>query len=192
MPTHVFSHWAPSELVFLFVVCFSLFSCVLWSLLDLIMSTVLWGKPTTLAALGLKAQDADNIYWMQEEESCLKSKSSGNNRNLGKKDLNKSSNSNNSPSKPFTNSSSNNNSSLSKPSKGPSKNKPKNSISDKLGKNGKLTGDERDRRMKEGLCLYCSEKGHVAHDCPKSAAAKARAAKVSAPESKADTADSKK
>ena len=46
--------------------------------------------------------------------------------------------------------------------------------------------------MKEGLCLYCGEKGHVAHDCPKSAAAKARAAKVSAPESKADSVDSKK
>ena len=28
------------------------------------------GKPTTLAMLCLEAQDADNIYWMQEEESC--------------------------------------------------------------------------------------------------------------------------
>ena len=143
-------------------------------------------------ALHLKAQDADNIYWMQEEESRLESRSSGNNGILGKKDSNKSSNSNNPPSKPFTNSSSNNNSSSSKPSKGPSKDKPKNSISNKLGKNGKLTGDERDRRMKGGLCLYCGEKGHVAHDCPKSAAAKAHAAKVSAPKSKADSVDSKK
>ena len=129
---------------------------------------------------------------MQEEETRLESQSLGNNGNPGKKDSNKTSNSNNSPSKAFTNSSSNNNSSSSKPSKGPSKDKPKNSISDKLGKNGKLTGDERDRRMKEGLCLYCGEKGHVAHDCPKSVAAKARAAKVSAPESKADSTDSKK
>ena len=46
--------------------------------------------------------------------------------------------------------------------------------------------------MKEGLCFYCGKKGHVAHDCPKSAAAKAHAAKVSAPESKADSMDSKK
>ena len=129
----------------------------------------------------LKAQDADNIYWVQEEESHLKSRSSGDNGNPRKKDLNKSSNSNNSSSKPFTNSSSNNNSSSSKPSKGASKDKPKNSISDKLGKNGKLTRDERDHRMKEGLCLYCGEKGHVAHDCPKSAAGKACAAKVLAP-----------
>ena len=98
----------------------------------------LGGKPTTLAALCLKAQDADNIYWMQEEESHLKSRSLGNNGNLGKKDSNKSSNSNNFPSKPSINSSGNNNSSSSKSSKGPSKDKPKNSISDKLGKNGKL------------------------------------------------------
>ena len=47
------------------------------------------GKPTTLAALRLKAQDADNIYWMQEEESRPESQSSGNNGNLGKKDSNK-------------------------------------------------------------------------------------------------------
>ena len=46
--------------------------------------------------------------------------------------------------------------------------------------------------MKEGLCLYCSEKGNIAHDCPKYAASKAQVAKVSAPESKADSVDSKK
>ena len=146
-------------------------------------------------ALHLKAQDADNIYWMQEEESRLKSRNSGNNGNPGKRDSHRPSSSNNSPSKPSTNSSSNNHSSSSsssKPSKGPSKDKPRNSISDKLGKNGKLTGDECDRRMKEGLCLYCGEKGHVTHDCPKSATAKARAAKVLAPKSKADSVDSKK
>ena len=138
------------------------------------------GKPTTLAALFLKAQDANNIYWMQEEESCLESKNLGNNGNPGKKDSHKSSNSNDSPSKPSTNSSSNNNSSLSyKPSKGSSsKDKPKNSLSNKLGKNDQLTGDECEHCVKEGLCLYCGEKGHVTHDCPTSAAAKAHAAMV--------------
>ena len=143
------------------------------------------GKPPTLAALQLKAQDADNIYWMQEEEIRLESKSSGNIGNPSKKDSNKTPTPSSKPhpaphypSKPF--------------SKNPPKVKPKSSISDKLGKNGKLTGEERERRMKEGLCLYCGEKGHVAHDCPKSAAAKARAVKISAPEPKSDTVDSKK
>ena len=63
-----------------------------------------------------------------------------------------------------------------------------NPLANKLGKNGKLTGDERECHIKEGLCLYCGKSGHVAQDCPKALAAKARAASV---ESK-DSADSKK
>ena len=31
----------------------------------------------------------------------------------------------------------------------------------------KLTPEERDRCMKEGLCLRCREKGHLSRDCPK-------------------------
>ena len=31
----------------------------------------------------------------------------------------------------------------------------------------KLTPEERERCMKEGLCLRCREKGHMAKDCPK-------------------------
>jgi hypothetical protein len=132
---------------------------------------------------------------MQEEETCLESKNSGNNRNPSKNDSNKNSNSHSS-SKPSSISNNNNNNSLSSssktPPKGALKDKPKNSISDKLGKNGKLTGDKHEHHMKEGLCLYCGEQGHVTHDCLKSAATKARLAKVSAPESKTNSADSKK
>ena len=122
------------------------------------------GKPQTLAQLCLKGQDADNIYWMQEEEARIESKNTRSSEKAsGKKD--------------------NKNSSL--------KDKPKNSISDKLGKNGKLIGEEREHRLKEGLCLYYGEKGHIAQDCPKSKAAKAHAATVTM-ESKLDSADSKK
>jgi Zinc knuckle len=159
-------------------------------LLWLCMEVLHGGKPNTLAALHLKAQDADNIYWMQEEESCLESKTSGNNGNLSKKDLSKNSNSSSSLKSP-----SNNNltsTSFKSSSKGMSKDKPKNSISDKLGKNGKLTRDERECHMKEGLYLYCGEKGHVAQDCPKSAVAKACLLKVLAPAPKADSMEPKK
>ena len=52
-------------------------------------------------------------------------------------------------------------------------------------------GEEREHHLKEGLCLYCGEKGHIAHNCPKSKAAKACAATMTA-ESKSDSADSKK
>ena len=70
------------------------------------------------------------------------------------------------------------------------KDKPKDST--KLGKNGRLTTEERERRIKEGLCLYCGEKGHVAQDCPKSKAAKARAAAFASTDSTSESADSKK
>jgi hypothetical protein len=56
-------------------------------------------------------------------------------------------------------------------------------VSDKLGKDGKLKGDERECRIKEGLCLYCGKPGHVAANCNKAAAAKARASKVKLMES---------
>ena len=39
--------------------------------LHLCMEVLHGGKPQTLAQLCLKAQDADNIYWMQEEEARI-------------------------------------------------------------------------------------------------------------------------
>jgi hypothetical protein len=105
---------------------------------------------------------------MKEEKTCLETKFLAVVGSLNKKDSNKKPNS---QSPPKTSNTTNNSTSTSKTS-GLSKEKPKNSISNKLGKNGKLTGDKQEHHMKEGLCLYCSEKGHVAHDCPKSVAAK--------------------
>ncbi|GAQ91629.1 hypothetical protein KFL_008210080 [Klebsormidium nitens] len=35
------------------------------------------------------------------------------------------------------------------------------------GEHGKISRAERDRRFKEGLCLYCGEKNHKAAGCPK-------------------------
>ncbi|KIJ41396.1 hypothetical protein M422DRAFT_146957, partial [Sphaerobolus stellatus SS14] len=32
---------------------------------------------------------------------------------------------------------------------------------------GRLTREEHERRMKEGLCLYCGTAGHVIRSCPK-------------------------
>ncbi|KIM66073.1 hypothetical protein SCLCIDRAFT_22287 [Scleroderma citrinum Foug A] len=60
-----------------------------------------------------------------------------------------------------------------------------------LGKDGKLTEEEHQRRIKEKLCMFCGQPGHMAKDCPKStsksAKTKARAAKVKTP-----TAESKR
>ena len=150
------------------------------------------GKPQTLAQLRLKAQDADNIHWMQEEEARIESRNTRSSEKAsGKKDNKNTSNSNNRNQSQSQSSNSGNSTSSAPNKNSSSKDKPKNSTLDKLGKNGKLIGEERERHLKEGLCLYCGEKGHIAQDCPKSKAAKARAATVTT-ESKPESADSKK
>jgi hypothetical protein len=150
------------------------------------------GKPTSLATMCLKAQDADDIYWMQKNKANQETQNSGNSRNSAKKDSkgnsnsNSNVNSNHSSPKPTSSNISN---SASSRTKSEPKDKPKpNPLADKLGKNRKLTGEERECHMKEGLCLYCGKSGHVTHNCPKAVAVKARAASV---ESK-DFTDSKK
>ena len=54
-----------------------------------------------------------------------------------------------------------------------------------LGKDGKLTEEERQWCITEKLCMFCGQPGHMAKDCPKStsksAKTKARAAKVKTP-----------
>jgi len=145
------------------------------------------GKPTQIASMHLKAQEADDIHWMQQDETQRENWNSG---TSGKKDFKTSSShshsqsSNTRPNSTLKPHSSTNGNSASSSSK--DKTKP-NLLANKLGKNGKLTGDERERRIKEGLCLYGGKSGHVAQDCPKAQAAKACAVSV---ESK-DSADSK-
>ena len=40
-------------------------------------------------------------------------------------------------------------------------------LTGKLGKDGKLTPQERQRRMDNSLCLFCGKTGHIAKECPK-------------------------
>ena len=44
------------------------------------------------------------------------------------------------------------------------------SISDKLGKDGKLSAEEHQRHFDNNLCLYCGGTGHKIADCKKAAA----------------------
>ena len=85
-----------------------------------------------------------------------------------------------------SNSTSKGNSSTSSDSKGKTKEKDnKNKSSDKaknssgakptssetpahLGKDGKLTEEECQWRIKDKLCMFCRQPGHMARDCPKS------------------------
>ncbi|KIM55475.1 hypothetical protein SCLCIDRAFT_134623 [Scleroderma citrinum Foug A] len=54
-----------------------------------------------------------------------------------------------------------------------------------LGKDGKLTEEERQWCIKDKLCMFCGQPGHMVKDCPKSTSkstkTKARAAKVETP-----------
>ena len=53
-------------------------------------------------------------------------------------------------------------------------------LSDKLGKDRKLTQAEWEHQMQKNLCMFCGKPGHHAKDCQKmtSSAAKARAAQA--------------
>ena len=59
--------------------------------------------------------------------------------------------------------------------KAPEKLKPDPNLTGKLGKDGKLTPQEHQRRMDNSLCLFCGKTGHIAKECPKSTAITARA-----------------
>jgi hypothetical protein len=68
--------------------------------------------------------------------------------------------------------------------------KPCPAYANKLGSDGKITQSEKDRRKKEGLCIYYGGKGHIATDCkkrPSEASDKASTAKSVPSSAKADS-----
>jgi hypothetical protein len=146
------------------------------------------GKPGTLAQFKTLAQLIDARYWERKGEVSRESKpstsvppkQSSSERTTSGND--KSGSHNSGYSKPANHASS---SSSSAP-KGPD-------LSNKLGKDGKLTSEERQRRLEKKLCLFCGGPGHTARDCTKSTsrAAKGRAATI-APEAKPDASDEAK
>ena len=48
----------------------------------------------------------------------------------------------------------------------------------KLGKDGRLTQEERQRRMDNNLCLFCSKPGHIANECLKATSTATKACTV--------------
>lgn len=137
------------------------------------------GKPNTLHGLRDLAQSLDHRYWERKSEQARES--SGPSKSATK------SNSDSKPtsSSPKTGNHSGNHNSSSSPSKPatpappktPAKTPPK-PYADKLGKDGKLTPEERQRRFANNLCLRCGGSGHTAANC--TVPAKARAAQVPA------------
>jgi len=58
--------------------------------------------------------------------------------------------------------------------KSPSPSTPHVDLSDKLGRDGKLNGNERKRRIDNNLCLYCGSKDHKVDGCPRKQPVRAR------------------
>jgi hypothetical protein len=138
------------------------------------------GKPATLEAMRLLAHSIDSRHWKRLREKSR----AGKNKADGKPDKSDKSDDKKNPAsgKDDSNSRKGKNKQNNKPGKTPSTSGNSASISDKLGKDGKLTPAERQRRFDNNLCLFCGGVGHGAKDCPKSSSsaskAKARAAQV--------------
>jgi len=151
------------------------------------------GKPATLEEMKTLAHSIDSRHWerLREKSRSGKNKSDNSDKpdNKGKSD----DKSKNPPSTSGNNQSNNNknnkpgNKSGKTPSSGNSA-----SLSEKLGKDGKLTPQERQRRFDNNLCLFCGGTGHTAKDCPKSSSSSAKAKARAAQAKEKETPDPKK
>jgi hypothetical protein len=163
------------------------------------------GKPSTLEAMKNLAHSIDARHWERVREKSRSGSDKTNSNNSGNNKSDKKSNNNNSGSSSNSN---NNNSNNKTQSKGNNHNNNNNNnnkndksksvpnpIADKLGKDGKLTQQERQRRFDNNLCMFCGGTGHTANACPKSSSsaskAKGRAAQAT-DTSKKESDDSKK
>jgi hypothetical protein len=154
------------------------------------------GKPPTLEAMKTLAHSIDSRHWERNREKSRagKNKSEGNDKSDGKNksdDKNKSPSANNNGSGGSKNNKSKNNN---KPNKPASTSGNSAALSGKLGKDGKLTHEERQRRFDNNLCMFCGGLGHTAKDCPKSSssASKAKARAAQATTKDKESPDSKK
>ncbi|KAG6327856.1 hypothetical protein ID866_11233 [Astraeus odoratus] len=137
------------------------------------------GKPHNLDNLHYLAQEIDMHYWeCKEEVQCTNRSSSTNNFPTNKPS---SSASNSGKGKPTT--SSNTSSSLENAnSSSPNKSKSSNSgnkssnatssnpnLTRKLGKDSKLTLEERKQCLDNKICMFCRDDGHFSNNCAKKA-----------------------
>ena len=143
------------------------------------------GKPCTLDGYRTLMQTINARYWELKSKISHQTKNSSPSSTSNSKSSASSSDSKGkSKEKDNKSKGSNNKSKGSSSSSGASKSTTSDTPSH-LRKDGKLTEEEHQRRIKEKLCMFCGQPGHMAKDCPKStsksAKTKARAAKVETP-----------
>ena len=153
------------------------------------------GKPATLEAMKALAHSIDSRHWERNREKARsdnkpKSDNKSDANKSEKKANNQSSGSHNHNAKKFSN---NNNKQPVKPSSSSASGNA-SALADKLGKDGKLTPQERQRRFDNKLCLFCGGAGHTVDNCPhcKSSASKAKARAAQTKEKEKESSDSKK
>src|SRR5882672_10425815 len=149
-------------------------------------------KPNTLTGLRKLVQAIDARYWEHKGELSHKTRTSGSSGNKSD-NISDSAKSDNKSGKSKSKQKDNSGSTQSKGSSSDLK-KSTPDLSSKLGKDGKLMPQERQRRLDNKLCLFCGTSGHVAKDCPKStsASSKARASSTEQDKSASSSTDAKK
>ena len=143
------------------------------------------GKPCTLDGYHTLVQTINARYWECKSEISRQTKNSSlSSTSNSKSSASFSDSKGKSKKKDNKSKGSENKSKGSSSSSGTSKLTTSNSPSH-LGKDGKLTEEERQQHIKDKLCMFCGQPGHMAKDCPKSTSkstkTKARAAKVETP-----------
>ena len=146
------------------------------------------GKPSSLEELRNLAQALDHRYWERKAEQSRES--SGSHKPLSSSSTKplqdfkphvrtsgysgNPTSSSQTPTSPGTRN-------TSAPPRTPAKQAPK-PYADKLGKDGKLTQEERQRRFANNLCLFCGGPGHTSANCPKKSSTPAKGRAVQASE----------
>jgi len=146
------------------------------------------GKPLTLHGLRALCQEINARYWERKDEISRMTKTQSTSSPT-KPSNSRGNSSNSSQEKSKTgNSSSSANSGSSKATSNQSSSSSRLDLTNKLGKDGKLTADERKRRLDNNLCMFCRGTGHFADNCPKKTKkAKACAAAIAAESGKMDS-----
>jgi hypothetical protein len=152
------------------------------------------GKPATLEAMKTLAHAIDSRHWerLREKSRSGKGKSDTHEKSDNKHSHANKSDDKNKASTSGNNTNKNNNSNNNKSAKPASSSGNTASLSNKLGKDGKLTQQERQRRFDNNLCLFCGGTGHTAKNCPKSTSSAAKTKPRAAQAKEKETPETKK
>jgi len=147
------------------------------------------GKPTSFHAIYQLAITFDNRYWERNRErdrfcNTEKKAADSHHRKQGRMTQYSASSQSSAPSRPQSSTTLPQTApsrSSQKPSrrpssiiKSPSPSTPRVDLSNKLGRDGKLNGNERKRCIDNNLCLYCGSKDHKVDGCPRKQPVRAR------------------